>query len=297
VKAGGDIGNVTMTVAAGDTLTTVIDGTTVGNISITGAGDGNVKVLATTAGNVTVSLSATGGIEASTIDLTSVTAAGTVTVTGGLGDDKITGAVTASTLNGGEGKDTITGGAGADTINGGAGADTITGGAGADTITGGTGADTFIFADTAAKNGSDTITDFTVGTGGDKLDLNAALAASAALITPPTAAELADQATPIVVDNAVLLINSGTLATTGYDTAAELAALLADTGAFDAVDVDVSNTSFLLIAANDGTTALLWRVTSDSTAGITAAELTLEATITIAADGIDAFVAGNFVLG
>ena len=51
----------------------------------------------------------------------------------------------------------------------------INGGAGADVLTGGTGADTFRFA--AGDSGTisatvfDTITDFTIGTGGDLLDL------------------------------------------------------------------------------------------------------------------------------
>ena len=192
----------------------------------------------------------------------------------------------------------LTGTDAANTIVAGALADTITGGAGADTMTGGAGADTFIFAATAALNGSDTITDFTVGAGGDVLNLDAALAAGAtATLTSPNAAALADQTTSIAVNNRLLVINSNALATTGYDTADELAALLTDGGAFDAVDVAASNTSYLLIAANDGTTALLWRVTSDGTAGITAAELALEATITIAVDGIDALNAANFVLG
>lgn len=45
-----------------------------------------------------------------------------------------------------------------DTITGGAGNDTITGGAGNDTLSGAAGTDTYVFASTAALNGSDTIT-------------------------------------------------------------------------------------------------------------------------------------------
>jgi Ca2+-binding RTX toxin-like protein len=67
------------------------------------------------------------------------------------------------------GNDAIAGGLGDDTIDGGEGADTIDGGAGQDTLTGGEGSDSFHLADLG--DGVDTITDFTVGLGGDVLDI------------------------------------------------------------------------------------------------------------------------------
>ena len=60
------------------------------------------------------------------------------------------------------GNDIISGGAGNDIIYGQEGADLIHGGAGNDTLNGGSGADQFRFK--AANNGTDTVTDFTVGT-------------------------------------------------------------------------------------------------------------------------------------
>lgn len=82
----------------------------------------------------------------------------------------------------------INGGTGNDTITGSKQSDIITGGSGSDTITGGSGADTFVFADTQANNGTDTITDFSF-TDGDVLDVKAFLGADATVqaITSDTA--------------------------------------------------------------------------------------------------------------
>ena len=63
----------------------------------------------------------------------------------------------------------------ANTIVGGSGADTLSGGSGADTLSGGSGADTFSWLSGQLGSGVDTITDFTAGGGGDKLDIAALL--------------------------------------------------------------------------------------------------------------------------
>lgn len=96
IKAEDDIRNVTMTVAKDDTLTTVLDASTIGNISITGSGDGSVTIQSTdaqgaaraTTGNITISLAETAGV-ASTVDISDVTSAGTTSITTGAGDDTI----------------------------------------------------------------------------------------------------------------------------------------------------------------------------------------------------------------
>lgn len=61
--------------------------------------------------------------------------------------------------------------AGDDILVGGAGNDILIGGPGTDTLTGGTGADRFVFQRGDVENGVDNITDFTVGAGGDVLDI------------------------------------------------------------------------------------------------------------------------------
>jgi S-layer protein len=95
-----------------------------------------------------------------TVDLSSTSAIGVVTLTGAAGTDTLTGSSTTAT--------TFVGAAGADTIVGGGAADTVTflseTGA-ADTITGGGGGDAFNQAATAATTMVATkVTDMTLGT-------------------------------------------------------------------------------------------------------------------------------------
>jgi Ca2+-binding RTX toxin-like protein len=89
-------------------------------------------------------------------------------------DTLLTGS-TNDTVSGGIGNDIINTGAGNDTLIGGAGNDTLIGGAGNDTLTGGAGADVFKWSlgdqGTSVSPASDHITDFTLGVGGDVLDL------------------------------------------------------------------------------------------------------------------------------
>jgi hypothetical protein len=84
----------------------------------------------------------------------------------------LTGDSEANVLLGTNGVDALSGAGGNDTLAGNAGDDTLTGGLGNDILTGGSGADTFVWLDGDEVGApTDTITDFTVGAGGDVLNL------------------------------------------------------------------------------------------------------------------------------
>ncbi|AMR81813.1 Ig-like domain-containing protein [Cupriavidus nantongensis] len=106
------------------------------------------------------------------------------TLTGSTGNDRLYGYGGDDTINAGAGNDLVRGGAGNDILNGEAGNDVIIGGAGNDTMSGGAGTDVFLWeargTDGTGGNGTDMITDFTVGTapgqaGNDVLDVSALL--------------------------------------------------------------------------------------------------------------------------
>jgi Ca2+-binding RTX toxin-like protein len=76
------------------------------------------------------------------------------------------------TLPGGSGIDLIYGLLGNDILTGGGGNDLLVGGGGTDTLTGGAGSDRFQWQAGELGTGTDAITDFTGGAGGDGLDIS-----------------------------------------------------------------------------------------------------------------------------
>ncbi|WP_373525547.1 Ig-like domain-containing protein, partial [Nostoc sp.] len=81
-------------------------------------------------------------------------------INGGRGNDYINGGDGNDYINGGRGNDSLNGGRGNDSLNGGYGDDNLSGGFGNDILSGGYGKDKFVLA---AKQGTDTITDFYKG--------------------------------------------------------------------------------------------------------------------------------------
>ncbi|MBM6582484.1 hypothetical protein ILT44_19960, partial [Microvirga sp. BT689] len=103
-------------------------------------------------------------------------------VQGGTGNDTTYGGAGDDTLQGGEGDDILDDWEGVNVQDGGAGNDTfrdVSYGSGADTLTGGEGQDTYVlnayYWAPDAQYVADTITDFTAGENGDRIDLNGVL--------------------------------------------------------------------------------------------------------------------------
>jgi hypothetical protein len=94
---------------------------------------------------------------------------------GGDGADQIYGGADNDSLEGDAGYDSLFGGAGDDTLFGGSDVDILNGGSGNDVLTGGDDVDTFVWRSgdegSVGAPASDVITDFTLGSGGDVLDL------------------------------------------------------------------------------------------------------------------------------
>lgn len=90
---------------------------------------------------------------------------------GGAGNDELYGGTGNDQLQGGSGNDLLLGGAGNDILKGGTGADMLQGGAGDDQLKGGEGSDTFVWK-SSDGGGKDVVSDFTVGQGGDILDIS-----------------------------------------------------------------------------------------------------------------------------
>lgn len=135
------------------------------------------KIVVT--GNNGIDLSASVAAKVTSFDASGVVGNGTTDTAANLGvkftSDNATAAATV-TITGGAGNDILVGNAAKDVISGGAGNDTITGGLGIDTLTGGAGADTFVFAaGDAGITGAEKINDFSM-TQGDVLSFAGAVA-------------------------------------------------------------------------------------------------------------------------
>ena len=202
------------------------------------------------------------------------------------------------TITGGAGDDTITGGAGDDTITGGDGDDTITGGAGNDTITGGAGADTIVFADTAANNGEDTIKDFTVGSGGDKIKTTNFIASGALLDEGSTTVDGAIGATKAAasggtdIADKILLVDKD-----DYATIDDLLAAIEETASDNKFGLADNAKAIVLYGDIDSTNnedIKMYYIQADGTNGNNTETATLVATFESV--DIDAFVADNFIV-
>jgi Ca2+-binding RTX toxin-like protein len=148
------------------TLTIDVDAQTATTTLMTGVETINVVQSATVTRDLTITMGANDTQIAAgktlTVNATALTDAGATLTFNGTASE-LDGSLS---VTGGNGNDTIIGGSFTDTLVGGIGVDVITGGLGADNLTGGTLADTFVFTAVAESNGTntDSITDFVSAT-------------------------------------------------------------------------------------------------------------------------------------
>jgi len=208
-------------------------------------------------------------------------------ITGGSGADVITAGGGADTIDGGSGTDSITGGAGVDSITGGAGADTITGGTGNDAIVLGsdTAADVVKMASTSAAIGSDTISGFEVGAGADTLQFDTLVTALKNGVTPYVVGTANGE---VALSGTVAFLTAA--AVTSVDEASEIAAQIhtaaGDGGVAKAFSLAASQKGVIISLVNATATsaAYVWYIENDATAAVTAAEVTLVATLSTVTD-------------
>lgn len=200
------------------------------------------------------------------------------------------------------GANTLKGGSLVDTIVGGSGVDTITGGLGNDVLTGGAGADNFLMV-TAVANGTDSITDFARGTGGDKFSISVAATGISALKNGNSAAVLAaatvgvkaaTAATTLVAGDNVIVLAGATFANAA---AAQTAIEVGGSRALTFGSATTANDDIILVWS-DGTLGHISLVNIGSAATtITAGQSTIADAATlvgVTSIGATDFVAANF---
>lgn len=241
-----NIGNTGVTTIDASGLTSLNGGITVDSststattgLTVTG-GNGRDVVVGTGAADVINGGAGADSLSGGNGNDTINGGAGADYIAGGNGNDTLSGEAGADRIDGGAGNDTIDGGAGGDLLVTGAGNDTVHGGAGDDFITLGVasidesttigavvgdsaGNDTVVFEATAAANGNDTISGFTVGAlsttvNGDVLDFSAFLGKEVSL-NSGTPTDVTDGGVDTFVGNNVVYINDLFGATTATST-------------------------------------------------------------------------------
>jgi hypothetical protein len=278
-----------VTITAADWGTGTGDAVTLGTVTMSKAN--TVTINSNT--DVSLTIAGIGGAAATdrltTVDMSGSDAGITLTITS---DDD-------SDVTLGDGADTFTGGAGDETISGGTGADIIDAQAGNDTITLGGGIDTVRV--NFGGEGTDTISDYAAGAGGDVFDfLGTSDVANS--VTNKTSfsiqANANNTATQLVNGLTIIDNNDGANVSAASLSTTDVATYLADTdGAGVGTDAIVSDnggiTDDVYVIVSDGVDSALFFAENDTNAAIASGELTLIATFQGISDA-GTFVAANF---
>jgi len=270
----------TVKLGGGDDSINFVTTSHAGNTMTGGSGTDTIVFTGATTANIVVDLSS------STDQITNLAgAANTATQTG---FESVTAtAITSSGINvtGSSSTNTVLGSNQADTITSGTGAMNVQPDGGNDVITGGSGIDTITFEATAALNGVDTITGFTLGTSKDVLNPNNFLNVAemnAVLTADPATTTAAASDVTLLVD-----INSGQDITTALG----LTTAVASGGEYENIDMAANGSGIFVTASSNGTsvTQHVFLATADGSSVITPVKVA-----TIGSVDIDSFVAGNF---
>jgi hypothetical protein len=267
-----DSGTTALTVTSDDGDATTAEA--IGNLTVTGTSLASITVL----GNDDLNLNTL----ANTVTTVDASASkGNLTVTA---SDAVNTSITGSQV--------------ADTITGGAKDDTITGGKGDDILDGAGGHDSFVFADTGANNGADTLT-FTAGAGasGDILNFKNFLSGGSVDQNGGTGTAIVAYGTASTSDvnitNKVALYSDATEA--NIDTATEIAALIQ--GAGDAFSLTAGGKTILLTgdAASAADPLNIWFV-NDALDGVSGTVSATDVVLvgTIATTDLDTLITSNF---
>ncbi|MEQ1576256.1 MAG: calcium-binding protein [Hyphomicrobium sp.] len=159
-------------IITGGTGNDTLDGS-IGADTLNGGGGDDTYVI----DNAADSITDTSGIDTVQTSLATYTLAANLEnlIFTGAGNFTGNGNGAGNVITGGTGNDTLDGGIGADTLDGGGGSDILRGGTGIDILSGGAGIDTYRWQAGDNSGGSDQITDFVNGVGGDTLDISALL--------------------------------------------------------------------------------------------------------------------------
>ena len=184
----------------------------------------------------------------------------------------------------------------AELLVGGVRADTITGFAGNDTMTGGASSDTFFLSGTAAVNGSDTITDFTPGVGGDVLKFSTFMTRLGTLTSTTSLTTVSSTTTTATTGNVyVLRLSSTAIANKDY-TGAHFSEIFGTSAVLSTTTAAADIKDVLVVQGNDVTKVYYIDNTLDgNNASISASDVGLVVTMTGVSTSSTAFVTGNFV--
>ena len=166
---------------------------------------------------------------------------------------------------------------------------TVRAGQGNDTLFGGAGIDRYIFEATPASNGMDTIHNFTMGAGGDVLNLSAFLRTTK---TTTLTTQLASSTTPLVWTNGAVLVLEGSAEGTPYTTP-DIAALFGASLPFAA---PTASGKAVLITADVAGDAIVWFITNTSDLAAISSDEVQQVAILVGVNNLSLvpLVAGNF---